>query len=101
MRAARYWHGGKLLLTWFVVSIGLVVFRWSMGWGVYQATFEDQRVVRTGGIWSAGFASGASLLATVIVAIALIWATTEWLLGRKDRTATEIADAAAQNRVLM
>lgn len=101
MRVARFWHGGRLLLTWFVVSAGLGIFCWSLRWGVYEPAFEDLRVVHVSGYWSSEFAVAVSAFASIIVVAMLTGCTIEWHRGRKERKLSRIIATSRHRRLLM
>ncbi len=101
MPTARYWEASRLLLTWAALLVALAIARWSMTMGTYQAAMVDRQVVRTSGLWSPAFASGAALIVTSVVALFLLCATYSWVSGRDERRARLIAAQAKHRRVLM
>jgi hypothetical protein len=101
MLTARYWPASRLLLTWLALFVAFAAVRWLLVAGIYQASIQDQQVIRHAGVWSEGFATLMTGVGIGVVALALFWATATWFAGRSERRARQIAAGAGHRRVLM
>ena len=101
MSSARYWHGGRLLVSWIVGAAGLALFRWTLEAGTYRGAVESREVTHLSGIWPSAFAGTMTIVGATLVAASLVWATGSWFVGRRERAARRSAAAAGHRRVLM
>jgi len=85
MPSARHWHGGLRVAAWLFAFPLVVGVRALLEAGILEARIDGQDVVIVSGLWSAGFATGLTLLITVAVVAMLGWLTYTWLAGSRDR----------------
>lgn len=101
MPSARHWSVLHLLLWWLAAPVILLVLRWVLTLGIYEATLEGQSVRIVSGVWSSGFADGAFICGVVIALLVLGWETGTWFAGRKSRASIRAAESVTHRDVLM
>lgn len=101
MVIARHWDGARLLLFWLAAVMGCWLAQWSLSAGIYRGSMEGTQVANMRGLWTHGFATGATLVVVAVIAISAAAVTVSWISGRKERAAIDLAAKSPHRRPLM